>query len=100
MKDHWYYRRGDTLFLKVHTSPQSRHDKICGLSGDRLHIKLKSPPVDGKANKQLVSMLAEEFDTGKAHVSISAGLQGRDKLVAITRPGCMPAWFTALTDED
>ena len=100
MKDHWHYWRGNTLFLKVHASPQSRHNEICGLNGSRLHIKLKSPPVDGKANKQLVGMLAEEFDTGKTHVTIPAGLQGRDKLVAIAKPACIPAWFTALTDKN
>ena len=99
MKEHWYYWRGETLFLKVHVSPQSRRNEIGDVSAGRLRIKLNAPPVDGKANKQLIGMMANEFDTGKSRIRIILGTRGRDKLVAIDSPGCMPSWLVALQDD-
>ena len=99
MKDHWYYWRGETLCLRVHITPQSRHDAISGLHNNRLSIKLHAPPVDGKANKQLISMLAHEFDAAKSGIWIAAGAQGRDKLVCIDGPRCLPAWYKDMTGE-
>lgn len=84
------------MFLKVHITPQSRQDKICGLHNNRLSIKVHAPPVDGKANKHLIEMLAREFATSKSCIQISAGAQGRDKLVAIAGLHFLPAWFEAL----
>lgn len=100
MKDQWYYWRGDTLLLKVHTSPQSRRNEICGIDARGLHVKLTAPPVDGKANWQLIDMLAEEFKTAKTRVTIAAGARGRNKLLAIAGPGCMPDWFVALSGKN
>jgi uncharacterized protein (TIGR00251 family) len=44
---------------------------------------LKSPPVDGKANEELVALVAELFKCRKADVSIKSGASGRMKLVKI-----------------
>lgn len=99
MKEHWYYWRGETLFLKVHVSPQSRRNEIGDVSAGRLRIKLNAPPVDGKANKQLIGMMASEFAAGKSRVRIAMGDRGRDKLVAIDSPGCIPPWLATLQDD-
>ena len=45
--------------------------------------KLKSPPVDGKANEELVALVAEHFRCRKAAVVIKAGASGRTKLVKV-----------------
>jgi uncharacterized protein (TIGR00251 family) len=45
--------------------------------------KLKSPPVDGKANAELVALVAERFGCSKAAVSIKSGAAGRTKLVRV-----------------
>jgi hypothetical protein len=45
--------------------------------------KLKSPPVDGRANAELVALVADQFGCRKAAVSIKAGASGRVKLVRI-----------------
>jgi uncharacterized protein YggU (UPF0235/DUF167 family) len=45
--------------------------------------KLKSPPVDGKANAELIALVAARFGCRKAAVSIKAGAGGRMKLVQI-----------------
>jgi uncharacterized protein (TIGR00251 family) len=45
--------------------------------------KLKAPPVDGKANEELIALVAEQFGCRKAAVSIKSGASGRVKLVKI-----------------
>ena len=45
--------------------------------------KLKSPPVDGKANAELIVLVAELFGCWKAEVVIRIGVSGRMKLVQI-----------------
>ena len=47
---------------------------------------MKSPPVDGKANAELIALVAERFGCKKAAVSIKAGASGRMKLVRIDSP--------------
>ena len=47
---------------------------------------MKSPPVDGKANAELIALVAEQFGRSRAAVSIKAGASGRMKLVRIDGP--------------
>jgi uncharacterized protein (TIGR00251 family) len=45
--------------------------------------KLKSPPVDGKANAELMALIADHFGCRKGDVTIKVGATGRMKLVQI-----------------
>jgi uncharacterized protein (TIGR00251 family) len=46
-------------------------------------VHLKSLPVDGKANKELIEILAKRFDVSKSQIRIKSGLSSRNKLVEI-----------------
>jgi hypothetical protein len=48
-----------------------------------LKVKLTSAPVDGRANAELIKLLANYFNTAKSNVEIIKGLTGRKKLVTI-----------------
>ena len=52
-------------------------------SPTRVHVRLQSPPVDGKANKELVEALADHFKVPKAAVVIVRGHTAKDKTVRI-----------------
>jgi uncharacterized protein (TIGR00251 family) len=45
--------------------------------------ELKSPPVDGKANKELIMLVAKHFKRAKSEISIKSGASSRTKLVQI-----------------
>jgi len=45
--------------------------------------QIKSPPVDGRANEELIALVAKHFGCRKSAVSIKAGASGRLKLVQI-----------------
>ncbi|AHJ30475.1 hypothetical protein NSP_41750 [Nodularia spumigena CCY9414] len=46
-------------------------------------VRLKSPPVDGKANEELIKLLAEKFHVPKSHIRIKSGVSSRQKLIEI-----------------
>ncbi|MFA5021809.1 MAG: DUF167 domain-containing protein [Patescibacteria group bacterium] len=69
------------LFIRV--IPNSRQTEIIEETTGRLKIKLKSPAKEGKANKELVEILAKKFKVSKSQVEIIKGLTAKDKLVRI-----------------
>ena len=46
----WYRWDGNTLILSLRIHPGARHNRLDGLYGDRLKVRITAPPVDGKAN--------------------------------------------------
>ena len=69
--------------IQVKVTPRARESSLTELPDGTWVAKLKSPPVDGKANAELIALVAEQFGCGKAAVSIKAGASGRMKLVRI-----------------
>jgi len=68
--------------LQVKVKPNARTSSLDEAGGMWL-AQLKSPPVDGKANAELIALIAEKFGCRKAQVTIKAGAGGRMKLVRI-----------------
>jgi uncharacterized protein (TIGR00251 family) len=87
-----YYRwDGEDLILDCHLQPKASKDEFAGLHGERIKIRLTAPPVDGKANAQLLAFLAAAFAVGKSQVSLESGQQSRQKRVRIKQPRHFPA---------
>ncbi|MBS0200712.1 MAG: DUF167 domain-containing protein [Proteobacteria bacterium] len=70
-----------TLQLKV--KPNARTQSLVQGDDGVWLAQLKSPPVDGKANAELIKLLADHFDCRRADITIKAGAGGRMKLVTI-----------------
>lgn len=70
-----------TLQLKV--KPNARTQSLKQGDDGVWLAQLKSPPVDGKANAELIALLADQFGCRKADIAIKAGAGGRMKLVTI-----------------
>ncbi|MGC4029832.1 MAG: DUF167 domain-containing protein [Steroidobacteraceae bacterium] len=69
--------------LKLKVKPNARASSLSEQPDGTWLATLKSPPVDGRANAELIALVAEHFDCRKAQVSIRAGGSGRRKLVQI-----------------
>jgi uncharacterized protein (TIGR00251 family) len=67
----------------VKVKPNSKKQAIVEEEDGSLTVHLKSPPVDGKANQELIEILAKKFDVPKSNITIQMGLSGRKKLVNI-----------------
>ncbi|MBA2490815.1 MAG: DUF167 domain-containing protein [Gammaproteobacteria bacterium] len=70
--------------IQVKVKPNARISILeTPLEGAIWRAKLKSPPVDGKANEELVALVAKHFGCTKSQVSIRSGASGRMNLVRI-----------------
>lgn len=63
--------------------PNSKIDAISVSPDGSLILKIKAPPVDGKANKYLVEYLSEIFNLRKKSIQITAGFTGSHKRINI-----------------
>ena len=76
--------RGDASFLiEVRVKPRSRVSELVRESTGTWVARIQSPPVDGKANVELIALVAKRFGCSKSAVSIKSGASGRTKLVRI-----------------
>ncbi len=71
------------LTLQIAVKPRARVSELAQAADGTWTAKLKAPPIDGKANEELVALVAERFRCRRADVTIKAGASGRTKLVRI-----------------
>lgn len=70
--------------IQVKVKPNSRTSSLASSDADGAWLAhLKSPPVDGKANAELIALVARRFSCPRSAVSIKSGASGRMKLVRI-----------------
>jgi len=67
--------------LKIKVKPNSHKQNIQEEPDGSLIISLKSPPIDGKANEELIKLLAKKFDIPKSQITIKSGSSSRNKLI-------------------
>lgn len=72
--------------IQVKVTPRARVSSLTQAADGTWVAKLKSPPVDGKANAELIALVAEQFGCSKRAVSIKMGGSGRIKLVRVDVP--------------
>ncbi|MBW4496598.1 MAG: YggU family protein [Oscillatoria princeps RMCB-10] len=69
--------------IKVKVKPNSKQQTITEEPDGSLTVQLKSPPVDGKANEELIKLLAQKFDVPKSQIRIKSGLSSKHKVVEV-----------------
>ena len=69
--------------IQVKVKPNARVSGLEQLEDGTWLAKIKAQPIDGKANEELIRLVAERFEVRKAQVSIKSGASGRMKLVQI-----------------
>ena len=69
--------------LRIKVKPNARSSSLERLPDGSWTASLKSPPVDGRANEELIALVAKCFRCRKDSVTIKAGRSGRTKLVLV-----------------
>jgi hypothetical protein len=82
---------GDGLRIRLHIQPRASRTELAGAFGDALKVRLKSPPVDGAANDELLRFLAEMLRVPRGHIELTAGPSGRRKTVRVVGVGAEDA---------
>jgi hypothetical protein len=90
----WRREDGDDVLLMLHVQPGAKRTAIAGVHGTgaaaRLRVRLAAPPVDGKANAELLRFLAAAFAVPLRGVTLVRGATSRQKVVRIERALARP----------
>jgi uncharacterized protein (TIGR00251 family) len=75
-------RRGSALAVRV--TPRASRNEITEIQSDgTVKVRLTAPPVEGDANKALITFMAEVLGVAPTKLDIVAGLSGKDKLISV-----------------
>lgn len=86
----FYQWQGDDLVLDIRVQPRASSDGFAEQLGDRIKLRITSPPVDGKANRHLIAFFARTFRVAKTDVRIISGESGRNKRIKVHQPARLP----------
>ena len=82
----WITEKGNCLILTLRVVPRSSKNKIDGLLGEALKVRIQAPPVEGKANAYLLKFLAKQWKVPRRSLVLLAGETGRNKRLEIVNP--------------
>lgn len=69
--------------LKITVKTKSSKHELQHIKENEYIAYIHAPPIDGKANKELIELLSEYFDTAKSKISIISGKESKHKIIKI-----------------
>jgi uncharacterized protein (TIGR00251 family) len=69
--------------LRFQIVPNGKQNKVMGEHCGAIKIKLRAPPLKGKANAALRRFLAQELKMSECEIVLERGEKWRDKLIRI-----------------
>jgi uncharacterized protein (TIGR00251 family) len=69
--------------ITVRLTPRASRDEVLGFQGEVLRVRVKAPPVEGRANEALLRLLAKVLEIPCSSLAIVRGQTSRDKIVAV-----------------
>lgn len=73
----------DGVCLRIKAVPRARTSAVAGLHGDTIRIRLAAPPVEGRANGELVRFLAETLQLPPRMIGVVSGESSTLKVVRV-----------------
>ncbi len=68
---------------QVKVKPNAKRQQVTAQADGSLTVHLKSPPIAGKANQELIQVLADYFQVAKSQIAIHQGSTTRTKVITI-----------------
>ena len=75
----------DRARLRLRVAPGARRSEVVGRLGDAWKIRVHAPAERGRANDEVVALLAEHLGVGRAQIRVIAGRSNRDKVIEVDR---------------
>jgi len=69
------------IFLKVKS--KASQAKVVKIDKTHYQVYVTQPPEKGKANKQIIKLLADYFGVSSSKINIIAGEKGKEKVVEL-----------------
>jgi uncharacterized protein (TIGR00251 family) len=74
---------GRSVRLRLRVSAGASRRRILGVHGGALKLSVKAPPEKGKANRDVLALVAETFGLATSDVEIVSGDTSPDKVVRL-----------------
>jgi uncharacterized protein (TIGR00251 family) len=72
------------LKIRVKVKPRSKTEDVTKeMDGDVYVVRVKEPPVEGKANRAVLKLLAKHFEVPESRLRIVTGLSSKNKVVEV-----------------
>ena len=71
--------------LRVRVAPGAHRTELVGRLGDAWKLRVSAPPERGRANDEVVALLAAELGLARSEIRVVAGQTARDKVVEVDR---------------
>ena len=75
-------KEGTVISIKL--VPNSSYNKIVDYTEEFIRIKISAPPIENKANKELISFVSEILKINKSKIKIISGEKSKLKKLLIT----------------
>ena len=76
-------RSEKSIALSVKVQPGARKQEVKKISEREYKVRVLSPPAEGRANKEVIAVLADHFDLPPSRVKIQKGERSRQKIVVL-----------------
>jgi len=70
--------------ISVKVTPRAKTASILEDLEGNLKVKLKAPPINGRANIELIELLSNYYQVHKNKIQITKGLTSRQKIIKIS----------------
>jgi uncharacterized protein (TIGR00251 family) len=87
---------GISCRLKVKAVPGASRSEIVGRLGEALKVRVAAPPEGGKANREILELLAEKLGLPATGVTLVSGAASPAKVVALRGVTAEQAWARLL----
>jgi uncharacterized protein (TIGR00251 family) len=84
MMDIQFKESAEGILLPVHARAGARRNGIIGVHGGRLKIAVTQIPEKGKANQEILRLLADVLDLPKSQVRLVAGETNSQKTICLS----------------
>jgi uncharacterized protein (TIGR00251 family) len=71
------------VLLDLYVQPGASRSRLVGWHGDRLKVAVAAPPEQGKANAEVLRLLAQELARPLRQVQLQSGETSRQKVVLL-----------------
>jgi len=75
----YFIETAEGTVVNVRAQPRSSRAGLDGVLGDAVKVRIRSAPVDGKANRELIETLADAFGLPKSCVVFRSGETSKTK---------------------
>ncbi|MFI3291827.1 MAG: DUF167 family protein [Opitutales bacterium] len=69
--------------IAIKIIPNSSKNQFVGILDGALKIKITAPPIEGKANAQLIKFLSKQSGVSKSKIIIESGSTSKHKMISI-----------------